>query len=58
MNEEELYPDESRSLEDLRHPRLIALLGDMIDGHGKVKAAAGERRVRGLVQGRGGGAAA
>ena len=27
MNEEELYPDESRSLEDLRHPRLIALLG-------------------------------
>ena len=39
MSEEELYPDESRSLEDLRHMRLTALLRDMIEGYGKVKAA-------------------
>ena len=39
MNEEELYPDESRSLEDLRHMRLTALLRDMIEGYGKVRAA-------------------
>ncbi len=39
MNEEELYPDKSRSLEDLRHMRLIALLKDMIDDLGKVRAA-------------------
>ena len=39
MNEEELYPDDSRSLENLRHTRLIALLRDMIDDQGKAKAA-------------------
>ena len=39
MNGEELYPEESRSLESLRQMRLTALLRDMIDGDGKVKAA-------------------
>ena len=39
MNEEEWYPDQSRSLENLRHMRLMALLRDMIDDKGKVKAA-------------------
>ena len=39
MNEEQLYPDQSRSLENLRHMRLMALLRDMIDDQGKVKAA-------------------
>ena len=39
MNEEELYPDQSRSLENLRHMRLMVLLRDMIDDQGKVKAA-------------------
>ncbi len=39
MNEEELYPDQSRSLENLRHVRLMALLLDMIDDQGKVKVA-------------------
>ena len=29
--EKELYPDESRSLEDLRHMRLMALLRDMME---------------------------
>ena len=36
---EELYPDESRSLENLRHMRLMALLRDMIDAEGGEKAA-------------------
>ena len=31
MNEEELHPDESRSLKKLRHVRLMALLRDMLD---------------------------
>ena len=39
MNEKELYPDQSRSLENLLHMRLMALLRDMIDDQGKVKAA-------------------
>ena len=39
MSVEELYPEESRSLESLRHMRLMALLRDMIDDKGKVKAA-------------------
>ena len=34
-----LYPDESRSLENLRHMRLMALLRDMIDAEGGEKAA-------------------
>ena len=39
MNEEELYPDQSRSLKNLLHMRLMALLRDMIDDQEKVKAA-------------------
>ena len=39
MNEAELYPDASRSLDSLRHMRLLALLRDMIDDGGKAKAA-------------------
>ena len=39
MNEAELYPDASRSLESLRQMRLLALLRDMIDDGGKAKAA-------------------
>ena len=34
-----MYPDESRSLENLRHMRLMALLRDMIDAEGGEKAA-------------------
>ena len=36
---EDMYPDESRSLENLRHMRLMALLRDMIDAEGGEKAA-------------------
>ncbi len=39
MNGAELYPEASRSLDSLRETRLLALLRDMIDGGGKVKAA-------------------
>ena len=39
MSEEEIYPESSRSLESLRHIRLMALLRDMIESEGKVKAA-------------------
>ena len=39
MNGAELYPELSRSLESLRQMRLLALLRDMIDDGGKVKAA-------------------
>ena len=39
MNGAELYPGSSRSLESLRQMRLLALLRDMIDDGGKVKAA-------------------
>ena len=35
----DMYPDESRSLENLRHMRLMALLRDMIDAEGGEKAA-------------------
>ena len=35
----DMYPDESRSLENLRHMRLMALLRDMIDTEGGEKAA-------------------
>ena len=37
--EEEWYPDESRSLEDLRHMRLMALLRDMMESGSIEKAA-------------------
>ena len=36
---DDMYPDESRSLENLRHMRLMALLRDMIDTEGGEKAA-------------------
>ena len=39
MNGAELYPEASRSLDSLRETRLLALLRDMIDDGGKVKAA-------------------
>ena len=39
MNGAELYPGSSRSLDSLRHMRLMALLRDMIDDGVKVKAA-------------------
>ena len=39
MNGAELYPGSSRSLASLRQMRLMALLRDMIDDGGKVKAA-------------------
>ena len=39
MNGAELYSGSSRSLDSLRHMRLLAPLRDMIDDGGKVKAA-------------------
>ena len=39
MNEQDFYPESSRSLDSLRQMRLMALLRDMIDDGGKVKAA-------------------
>ena len=39
MNEQDFYPESSRSLDSLRQMRLKALLRDMIDDGGKVKAA-------------------
>ena len=39
MNDDEFYPDSSRSLDCLREMRLTALLADMIDELGKVKTA-------------------
>ena len=39
MNGAELYPESSRSLESLRQMRLMALLRDMVDDGGKVRAA-------------------
>ena len=39
MNEQDFYPESSRSLDSLRHMRMLALLRDMIDDGGKVKAA-------------------
>ena len=38
-NEEGFYPESSRSLDSLRRMRLVALLHDMVDDDGKVKAA-------------------
>ena len=40
MNGAELYPGSSRSLDSLRHMRLLALLRDMIEAEGKVQTAA------------------
>ncbi len=40
MNGAELYPGSSRSLESLRHMRLMALLRDMTEAEGKVQTAA------------------
>ena len=40
MNEQDFYPESSRSLDSLRHMRLLALLRDMIDDGGKVQTAA------------------
>ena len=40
MNGAELYPGSSRSLDSLRHMRLMALLRDMIEAEGKVQTAA------------------
>ena len=39
MNEQDFYPESRRSLDSLRHMRLMTLLRDMIDDGGKVKAA-------------------
>ena len=39
MNGRDFYPESSRSLDSLREMRLWALLGDMVDASGKVKAA-------------------
>ena len=39
MNGDGLYPESSRSLDDLWQMRLLLLLNDMVDGMGKVKAA-------------------
>ena len=40
MNEQDFYPESSRSLDSLRHMRLMALLRDMIEAEGKVPTAA------------------
>ena len=40
MNEQDFYPESSRSLDSLRHMRLLALLRDMIEAEGKVQTAA------------------
>ena len=34
VNEQDFYPESSRSLDSLRHMRLMALLRDMIDAEG------------------------
>ena len=39
VNGDDLYPESSRSLADLWQMRLLLLLGDMVDGMGKVKSA-------------------
>ena len=39
MNGGDLYPESSRSLDDLWQMRLLLLMSDMVDGMGKVKAA-------------------
>ena len=40
MNEQDFYPESSRSLDSLRQMRLLALLRDMIEAEGKVQTAA------------------
>ena len=40
MNEQDFYPESSRSLDSLRQMRLMALLRDMIEAEGKVQTAA------------------
>ena len=40
MNEQDFYPESSRSLDSLRHMRLMALLRDMTEAEGKVQTAA------------------
>ena len=40
MNEQDFYPESSRSLDSLRQMRLMALLWDMIEAEGKVQTAA------------------
>ena len=40
MNEQDFYPESSRSLDSLRHMRLMALLRDMIEAECKVQTAA------------------
>ena len=40
MNEQDFYPESSRSLDSLRHMRLMALLRDMIEAEGKMQTAA------------------
>ena len=47
MNEQDFYPESSRSLDSLRHMRLMALLRDMIEAEGKVQTAANPRSRRG-----------
>ena len=39
VNEQDFYPESSRSLDSLRHMRLMALLRDMIEAEGKVQTA-------------------
>ena len=39
MKEQDFYPESSRSLDSLRQMRLLALLRDMVDDGGKVKAS-------------------
>ena len=39
MNGDDLYPESSRSLDDLWQMRLLLLMSDMVDGMGKVQAA-------------------
>ena len=42
MNEGKLYADQSRSLENLRHVRLMALLRDMMNSGSIEKSALGQ----------------
>ena len=50
MNEQDFYPESSRSLDSLRHMRLMALLRDMIEAEGKVQTAALGVNYRTLVR--------
>lgn len=42
INEEKLYPDQSRSPENLRHVRLMALLRDLMNSGSIEKSALGQ----------------